>query len=283
MRWAAALARACLARCVGVAAVLALVLALAGCSGAAAPTSGDWVLTWSDEFDGAAGAPPDSSRWRYDIGTDWGNAQLEYDTDRTENVSLDGSGHLAITAIEESYLGRDYTSGRINTRDFFAQRAGRFEARIRLPAGRGIWPAFWLLGANFQDVGWPACGEIDIMEFRGQELSTTHGSLHGPGYSGGNALTSRYNLPGGATFDQGFHVFAVEWNDDQITWLVDDTRFLSIRTVDLPSSGQWVFRHPFFIILNVAVGGNFVGAPDATTTFPQTMLVDWVRVYRRGA
>jgi len=262
--------------------VVLLSAALLGCSGAAAPASTDWQLVWADEFDGAAGSRPDSTRWRYDIGTDWGNAQLEYDTDRTQNVSLDGAGRLAITALQESYLGRDFTSGRINTRDLFAQQTGRFEARIQLPVGRGIWPAFWLLGADFASVGWPACGEIDIMEYRGQEPGRTHGSLHGPGYSGGSALTSRYDLPGGATFSSGFHVFAVEWSSEQITWFVDDTRFLSIRPVDLPSGSQWVFRRPFFVILNVAVGGAFVGPPDATTTFPQTMLVDWVRVYRRG-
>ncbi len=261
---------------------LAGLLALSGCSNTSAPPATRWVLTWSDEFDGPFGQRPDSTRWRYDIGTDWGNAQLEYDTDRPENVSLDGNGHLVITAREESYLGRDYTSGRINTHRFFAQQSGRFEARIRLPSGRGLWPAFWLLGSNFESVNWPGCGEIDIMEYRGQEPGVSHGSLHGPGYSGGNAVTSRFTLPAGARFDQGFHVFAVEWNEDQITWIVDDTRFFSVRSADLPPGGQWVFRQPFFIILNVAVGGNFVGPPDASTVFPQQMRVDYVRVYRRA-
>jgi beta-glucanase (GH16 family) len=242
-----------------------------------------WNLVWQDEFDGPAGQLPNSSRWRFDVGTDWGNNQLEYDTDRPENVSLDGAGHLTITAREENYLGRAYTSGRINTSELFAQARGRFEARIRLPVGQGIWPAFWLLGANFGTVGWPACGEIDIMEYRGQEPAVLHGSLHGPGYSGGSALTSRFTLPGGQEFDDGYHLFAVEWSESGIEWYMDNTRYLAITPRDLPGGASWVFDHAFFIILNVAVGGNFVGPPDASTTFPQTMLVDWVRVYKLGS
>jgi beta-glucanase (GH16 family) len=240
------------------------------------------LLVWEEEFEGAAGELPDASRWQFDIGTDWGNAQLEWDTDRPENVSLDGQGHLAITAREESFNGRDYTSGRINTQDLFEHGPGRFEARIRLPIGQGIWPAFWLLGADFDEVGWPDCGEIDILEYRGQEPKILHGSLHGPGYSGGNALTTRFELPGDEGFNDDFHVFSVEWRSDRITWSVDGLRYLTISPRNLPSGAPWVFDHPFFIILNVAVGGNFVGPPDESTTFPQTMLVDWVRVYRLG-
>ncbi len=138
-------------------------------SGCSSPTGSEQIaLVWSDEFDGPAGQSPDSTRWRFDVGTDWGNAQLEYDTSRPVNVSLDGDGHLAITAREESYQGREYTSGRINTSGLFDRTRGRFEARIKLPVGQGIWPAFWLLGSDFGSVGWPACGEIDIMEYRGQ-------------------------------------------------------------------------------------------------------------------
>jgi len=239
----------------------------------------NWQLVWQDEFEGPAGQSPDATRWRFDIGTDWGNAQLEYDTDRPENVSLDGNGHLAMTAREESYLGQGYTSGRINTYNFFAQTQGRFEARIRLPIGQGIWPAFWLLGADFETVGWPMCGEIDIMEYRGQEPNVLHGSLHGPGFYGGSALTGRYDLEGDDGFDADYHVFAVEWYADRITWLIDDTRYLTITPGDLPPNARWVFDHPFFVVLNVAVGGHFVGPPDANTTFPQTMLVDWVRIH----
>jgi beta-glucanase (GH16 family) len=259
-----------------------IAFALAG-SGRCDEEALEWQLVWQDDFEGPAGQQPDTSRWRFDIGTDWGNSQLEYDTDRPENVALDGGGHLAIIAREESYSGRDYTSGRINTRGLFEHTHGRFEARIRLPIGQGIWPAFWLLGADFEEVGWPACGEIDIMEYRGQEPRILHGSLHGPGYSGGQAITTRFELPGETGFNADFHVFAVEWEGGRITWLVDDVRYFTVTPRDLPAGGRWAFEHPFFIILNVAVGGHFVGAPDSTTTFPQTMLVDWVRVYRFGS
>jgi beta-glucanase (GH16 family) len=261
--------------------LVALSLALAGWGGRCSDGELPQIdRVWEDGFDGPAGQLPDPDRWRFDIGTDWGNAQLEYDTDRPVNVSLDGNGHLAITAREEVFQGREYTSGRINTRDLFDQARGRFEARIKLPVGQGIWPAFWLLGSNFEEVGWPACGEIDIMEYRGQEPHIVHGSLHGPGYSGGEAVTGRFTLAGGEGFNEGFHVFAIEWNADSITWFVDDTPYQTITPGDLPPGARWVFDHPFFIILNVAVGGYFVGPPDAETTFPQTMLIDYVRVYR---
>lgn len=256
----------------------AVLLALGGCGGdtSTSPTGGDWRLVWQDEFEGPAGQLPDAAKWQFDVGTDWGNAQLEYDTDRPENVSLDGAGHLAITARQEPYLGQDYTSGRIKTQDLFERTGGRFEARIRLPRGQGIWPAFWLLGADIDEVGWPTCGEIDVMEYRGQEPSVVHGSVHGPGYSAGNAVTRRFYLTD-STFDADFHVFTVEWRGDSIDWYVDGERFQTVTYSDV--SGEWAFDHPFFILLNVAVGGGFVGSPDATTTFPQTMLVDWVRVY----
>ena len=259
-------------------ALAAVLLALGGCGGdtSTSPTGGDWRLVWQDEFEGPAGQLPDAAKWQFDVGTDWGNAQLEYDTDRPENVSLDGEGHLAITARQEPYLGQDYTSGRIKTQDLFERTGGRFEARIRLPRGQGIWPAFWLLGADIDEVGWPTCGEIDVMEYRGQEPSVVHGSLHGPGYSAGAAITRRFYL-GDGTFDADFHIFAVEWRGDAIEWYVDGERFQTVTSGDV--SGEWAFDHPFFILLNVAVGGGFVGSPDATTTFPQTMLVDWVRVY----
>jgi len=239
-----------------------------------------WTLAWEDAFDGPAGQLPDAGKWRFDIGTDWGNAQLEYDTDRPENASLDGNGNLAITARKEQYLGSAYTSARITTQDLFEPQEGLFEARIRLPSGQGIWPAFWLLGANIETVPWPGCGEIDIMEYRGQEPSIILGSLHGPGYSGFEAVTSRFFLED-ARFDTDFHVFSVEWTEDSISWFVDGTRWRTVHRRDI--TGEWVFDHPFYIILNVAVGGNFVGFPGPDTVFPQTMLVDWVRVYERGS
>ncbi|MBI5168398.1 MAG: glycoside hydrolase family 16 protein [Candidatus Eisenbacteria bacterium] len=237
------------------------------------------TITWQDEFDGPVNTSPNAARWGFDIGTDWGNSQLEYDTSRPENCSLDGSGHLRIIARQESWLGSNYTSARIQTKTQFAQAKGRFEARIMLPVGQGIWPAFWLLGNDIGSAGWPACGEIDIMEYRGQQPTKVAGSLHGPGYYGGGALTNTYTLPTGS-FAGSWHVFAVEWETGKVTWLVDDVPYQTRTASDVPPSGRWVFEHPFFIILNVAVGGNYVGAPDGSTVFPQTMLVDYVRVYQ---
>jgi beta-glucanase (GH16 family) len=257
---------------------LAIAGSLAACS--RNPTGPEWELVWQDEFDGPAGQSPDASRWGFDVGTDWGNAQLEYDTARPENVSLDGAGRLSIMARHESYQGQSYTSGRINTRGRFQQATGRFEARMRVPRGQGLWPAFWLLGADFATVGWPACGEIDIMEYRGQEPDVVHGSLHGPGYSGGNAVTRRYTHPGGP-LDSDFHLYAVEWTSNSIAWSVDGTEFFRVTPADLPSGTPWAFSRPFFVVLNLAVGGHFVGPPDSATTFPQDLLVDYVRVYRR--
>jgi beta-glucanase (GH16 family) len=259
-------------------ALSAILVSFVGLGGCSQDDAREVELVWQDEFNGPQGQSPDPALWRFDIGTDWGNAQLEYDTDRPENVSLDGEGHLAITAREESYRGRDYTSGRINTYQLFAQKRGRFEARIKLPIGQGIWPAFWLLGADFETTGWPNCGEIDIMEYRGQEPSIVHGSLHGPGYSGGSAITGHYELDGEG-FNEDFHVFAVEWDSGRISWLIDGASYQTFTPDDLPEGASWVFEDPFFIILNVAVGGHFVGPPDESTSFPQTMLVDWVRVY----
>jgi beta-glucanase (GH16 family) len=258
---------------------LALALTAAACRrDATGPKLAPLVLLWQDEFDGPAGQSPDSTRWGYDIGTNWGNLQLEYDTNRPENVSLDGSGHLTIVACREDYLGSAYTSARITTEGRFQQTRGRFEARLKLPSGQGLWPAFWLLGANHRSAIWPACGEIDIMEYRGQEPRVVLGSLHGPGYSGGGAVTHRYEIPQGA-FDTDFHVFAVDWDADRIRWSVDGTTYASATPADLPAGMTWVFGHPFFIILNVAVGGSFVGGPGPGTVFPQTMTVDYVRVY----
>lgn len=257
------------------AALVAAVLATGACAGSTGP--GDWQLVWADEFTGEAGRAPDPGNWGYDIGTDWGNAQLEFTTDRPENVALDGEGHLVITARRESLNGSNYTSARITTEGKREFTYGRFEARIKLPVGQGIWPAFWLLGANIRQVSWPRSGEIDIMEFRGQEPSINHGSLHGPGYSGGNAITRRYLSP--TPLNEDFHIYTVEWDPSEIRWYVDGRIFHLVKRGD--QSGDWVFNTPFYLILNVAVGGGFVGPVGAATTFPQQMLVDWVRVYQR--
>jgi beta-glucanase (GH16 family) len=257
----------------------ALLLALAVLGGCAEEeTTVATGLLWQDEFEGPAGTLPDPARWRFDVGTDWGNRQLEWDTDRAENVSLDGEGHLAITARQEEFAGQSYTSGRIKTQGLFARTHGRFEARIRMPVGQGIWPAFWLLGSDIDDVRWPACGEIDIVEFLGHEPRAIHGSLHGPGYAGGAAIGRRHAIAEGG-FHLGFHTYAVEWDEASITWFVDGFAYHRVTPADLPRGADWVFDHPFFILLNVAVGGNWPGPPDETTVFPQTMLVDYVRVY----
>jgi len=250
------------------------------CGSSSEGSSSELSLVWEDNFDGAAEQSPESASWVFDIGTDWGNNQLEYDTDRPTNVSTDGQGNLLIIAREESFQGSNYTSGRITTQNKFTKKFGRIEARIQLPWGQGIWPAFWLLGESFETVGWPQCGEIDIMEYRGQEPSTIHGTVHGPGYSGGNGFTKRYDLPN-SRFDTGFHVFAIEWSEISIDWYVDDKIYHTVSPSDL--NGAWVFNQPFFIILNLAVGGGYVGPPNSSTVFPQTMIIDWVRVYSESS
>jgi len=257
-------------------ALAALAFLLIGC--AEEEPEIEYGLIWSDEFEGPAGQLPDPGKWTYDIGTDWGNLQLEWDSNRPENVSLDGEGHLAITAIEEEYEGQPYTSARIKTKDLFERRYGRFEARVHLPIGQGIWPAFWMLGNDIDEVGWPQCGEIDILEYRGQEPRSLHGTLHGPGHYGNNAIGAEHTLAQGG-FHLGFHVFAIEWDESGIDWYVDGFRYHSVSPSDLPAGAEWVYDHPFFMILNVAVGGRWVGDPDQDTEFPQTMLVDYVRVY----
>jgi beta-glucanase (GH16 family) len=247
----------------------------------------EWELVWSDEFEGAAGTPINTDHWTAEIGGwGWGNNELEYYTDRTENVSLDGNGNLAIVAREENpadyncHYGRcRYTSARIITKNKVEFTYGRIEARIQVPRGQGIWPAFWMLGGDIDQVGWPACGEIDILENVGFEPRTIHGTLHGPGYSGENSIGGSYSID--SDFADDFHIFAVEWEADEIRWYVDGVLYNTLTPEDLRGR-QWVYDHDFFIILNVAVGGNWPGNPDETTQFPQTMLVDYVRVYRAG-
>lgn len=255
-----------------------LVIAAASLSCTSPSDPGPYELVWADEFNGALGTVPDPTNWGYDIGTDWGNGQLEWTTDRPENAAMDGNGNLVITARREPFNGREYTSARITTAGKREFTYGRFEARIRQPVGQGIWPAFWLLGANLTTVGWPQSGEIDVMEFRGQEPFINHGSLHGPGYSGGNAITRRYTSD--VALNEEFHVYRVDWSPNEIRFFVDDSLFHLVKKGD--QRGEWVFDHDFYIILNIAVGGGFVGPVGGSTTFPQQMLVDWVRVYQRA-
>jgi beta-glucanase (GH16 family) len=248
---------------------------------AAAPEG--WKLVWSDEFDGAAGQKLDPGRWVYEVGgTGWGNNQLEFDTDRAENAALDGNGELVITARKESYMGRSYTSARLKTQGKFEHGYGRYETRMRIPFGQGIWPAFWMLGVDIGSAGWPSCGEIDIMENIGREPDTVHGTLHGPGYSGGAGIGAASKLAAGQRFADAYHVFAIEWEQDVVRWYVDGKLYQTRTPRDLPGGARWVYDHSFFVLLNLAVGGQWPGNPDASTTFPQTLRVDYVRVYERA-
>ena len=270
-------------------------------------------LEMADEFD-VEGAP-NSEIWNFDIGTGpnsdgWGNNELQYYTSRSENVTVQ-NGLLVISAIEEDYNGSSFTSAKILTKGKFSQAYGRFEARIKVPGGSGLWPAFWLLGENVDVDGWPQCGEIDIMEYRRQEPTKVSGSIHGPGYSGltdpQGQVTKSYDL-GNDRYDAGFHVFGIEWSPDYINYYIDDVLYNQITPSDIvvtpadavytlndgvaatadteavePTdiTGDWVFNKPFYIIINLAVGGNFPGNPDSGETFPQNMLVDYVRVYKQ--
>ncbi len=239
-----------------------------------------WQLVWSDEFDGLAGTSPDPTKWTYDIGTGsngWGNQELEYYTNRPENVSMDGNGNLVLTARREAFAGSAFTSARIKTKGLFSQTYGRFEARLKTPYGPGLWPAFWMLGDDIDTNPWPQCGEIDIMELRGQEPNIINGTVHGPGYSGGAAITQSFGFTD-RRFDTEYHTFAVEWSENQIDFFVDERLYKRLLSADL--TGEWVFDSPFFLIMNVAVGGNYVGFPTSKTPFPQSMTVDYVRVYR---
>jgi beta-glucanase (GH16 family) len=241
-----------------------------------------WKLVWSDEFEGATGTLPDAQRWGFETGGDgWGNNQQEFDTNRGENASLDGSGQLVITARKETYMNRGYTSARIKTQGKFEHTYGRYESRMQIPFGQGMWPAFWMLGNDIGSAGWPTCGEIDIMENIGKEPDTVHGTVHGPGYSGGAGIGAPSKIASGR-FADGYHVFAIEWEKEVIRWYVDGKLYQTRTPKDLPAGKKWVYDHPFFIILNLAVGGQWPGDPDGTTTFPQTLKVDYVRVYDRA-
>jgi beta-glucanase (GH16 family) len=245
-----------------------------------------WKLVWSDEFNAANGSAVDTSKWNHETGGNgWGNNELEYYTDRTSN-SFQSKGSLVIKVLQENFTGeknisREYTSARLTTKKSFTTTYGKIEARIKIPRGKGIWPAFWMLGADIDKSHWPACGEIDIMENIGKEPAIIHGTLHGPGYSGGKGPTASYSIAAGRVFADSFHVFAVEWEREVIRFYCDEVLYATRTPSDLPAGSRWVYDHPFFILLNVAVGGDWPGSPDETTKFPQEMLVDYVRVYER--
>lgn len=252
-----------------------------------------WRLVWSDEFQGAAGATLAGARWALDRGDGcgdgncgWGNQEKQWYTSDRANASLTGTGMLAIVARRASdgracYYGPcRYTSAKLKTSGRRSVRYGRVEARIRLPTGQGLWPAFWMLGDNISSVGWPASGELDIMEHHGSMPGNVSSALHGPGYSGDAAIWRAYT-PTGANFTADFHVYAVEWDSTAVRFLVDDVEHFTVSRREVEARGTWAFDRPFYIILNLAVGGTFDGDPKSDAVLPATMLVDYVRVYER--
>ena len=290
-------ARACAAA--GVLIVLAVTAALAvmlSASGAGhnAGSSGEsgtkrpspyGRLVWHDEFTGPARSSPSPAWWQTKTGgTGWGNNELQYYTANADNASLDGAGHLAVSALRQNYSDgqytRNYTSAQLVTDGRFQVKYGRIEARIKLPAGAGLWPAFWAVGTASDRLTWPAGGEIDVMENIGDPFKT-YAVIHGPavdskyGYNLVTPKRSPVSLAG------GFHVFGIEWSPGKIVFTLDGEPFSTRTAQALPAGATWVFNNPFYLILDLAVGGNFPGPPNAATRFPATMLVDWVRVYSR--
>jgi beta-glucanase (GH16 family) len=268
---------------------------LAGCAPNLRPiaTVADsaWTLVWSDEFDGRAGNGVDTTRWNYDYADGcpvgicgWGNNEKEYYSDSTSSISLNGKGQLVITARKAApglicYYGPClYTSAKITTRGKLLASPGRVEARIKLPSGQGLWPAFWMLGHGNPITPWPDCGELDIMENKGSQFSTTSSAIHGPGYSGNTPFAHSHDL-GQAKLSDDFHVFAIEWDSSHARFFVDDTPHYDVTREAIEKYGRSILDQPFFIILNLAVGGHFDGDPKSDDIFPATMLVDYVRVY----
>jgi len=265
-----------------------------GCTTIWGQTAPGWQLVWSDEFKGPAGSPPDPTKWNYDIGRGnppgWGNNELETYTNSPQNAFQDGNGNLVIRAIRDA--NGNYTSARLQTGAPGASthtsdgnwQYSRILARIKLPYRKGTWPAFWTLGENIGILGWPACGELDIMEnFGGNKnnAGVNNGTAHGPGYSGGQGITKSYTLPYGEKVTDDFHVYGIEWSQDSVQWSVDGVVFHKVTPASLPAGTKWVFNAPFFILLNLAIGGNAAGNPAANAPFPpQDMLVDYVRVYQ---
>jgi beta-glucanase (GH16 family) len=255
-------------------------------SPAAAPAGASY--TFSDDFDGPAGTAPDPGKWKHAVGgTGWGNDELEYYTDSTQNAALDGQGHLVVTARREQAPGSScwygacrYSSARLTTKGTFSQAYGHVEARIKLPQGQGLWPAFWMLGDNIDTVGWPQSGEIDVMEANGNDVTTNESSIHGPGYTSGY-YGATVSLPTGQSFAADFHTFAMNWAPGTVTFSLDGKAFKTFTPSDI-AGNEWVFDHPFYLLVNLAVGGGSLGSPDATP-FPQTLVVDYVHVSASGS
>lgn len=243
-----------------------------------------WSLAWADEFNGPAGSPPDPRTWRPETGGHgWGNSELQYYTSETANAALDGAGNLAITVarpdpelVTARYDGCRYTSARLITKNLKSFRYGLIQARIRIPAGRGIWPAFWMLGTGIDTAGWPDCGEIDVMENFGTNPAVVHGTVHGPGYSGAGGITA--SLDTGVLLAAGFHVYSVCWEPGRMRWYADQWLYHTVTPADLRGR-PWVFDQDFYLLINVAVGGRPSQPPDGATAMPQAMLIDYIRVY----
>jgi beta-glucanase (GH16 family) len=235
----------------------------------------DGRLVWSDEFDEPAGAPPNPSWWSHETGAHgWGNDELQNYTGNTINAKHDGIGNLAISATR---TGSGYASARLITKGRFQFCFGRLEARLRVPAGPGLWPALWMLGANIDEVGWPQCGEIDVMEHVGAAPQRVFGTVHCPGHFGKGGLSGTH--AGDNALHEGFHVFAVDWKPETISWSIDGATYFSVTADEL--GVNWVFNHPFYILIDLAVGGTLGGEVDGNTVFPADLTIDYVRVYQR--
>jgi beta-glucanase (GH16 family) len=248
-------------------------ISIAGASCGTTPPPSGWTLTWADEFNGTS---LDSSKWNIEVnGNGGGNNELQYYTARQENIRVTG-GELVIEARKEAYMGKQYTSGRITTQNKASWQYGRMEARMKIPTGKGTWPAFWMLGNSISTVGWPASGEIDIMEHVNSE-AFTHGTIH---WSDQNNAYANYGGPSGSLDYSQYHVYAVEWDASAIRWYVDGNKFHEVNIAG-GVNGTSEFHAPYFFLFNLAVGGNWPGSPDASTVFPNRMQVDYVRVYRK--
>jgi beta-glucanase (GH16 family) len=244
-------------------------------------------LVWSDEFTGAQGAPPDPANWSYQVGGNgWGNNELECYTTSRDNSALDGTGNLVITArstpghVCADGTVRDYTSARLTTKGLHSFSRGRLVVRARIPTSSGSWPAFWALGENHDIVGWPQSGEIDVMEAVGSEPGVVHGSLHGPSWASSAVNTTTGERDVGPALQSGFHIFEADWSDQAIAFSVDGFTYFTATRADVTQKGAWVWDQPFYLLLNLAVGGNFPGNPGPSATWPQRYVIDYVRVYR---
>jgi beta-glucanase (GH16 family) len=237
------------------------------------PTPTGWTLSWADEFNGTA---LDTGKWNIEVNGDGGgNGELQYYTARPENIRVTG-GNLVIEARKEAYNGKQYTSGRITTQGKFSQAFGRMEARIKIPTGKGTWPAFWMLGNSINTVSWPRSGEIDIMEHVNND-APNYGTIH---WADANGNHVSYGNPSAALDFSQFHVYAIEWDTSAIRWYVDGVKFSEANIAGGINNTQ-AFQSPFFLLLNLAVGGQWPGSPDGSTVFPSQMLVDYVRVYHK--